>query len=280
MTQPNRKGTLSVEAINQLLTPRDRDLLQSLFTHKFLTTSQMYDLHFWNHHSYASGIRACTRVLERLRGHRLVHRLERPTGGIGGGSSSFVWTLDAAGDRFTRRANESAPNSRSRTFVPTTMFLMHTLAIADVHIQLVEGERSGRFDIIETQFEPHNWRRFLTRSGADRVLKPDLYVALATSEFDDFYFIEVDRGTESIPTLIRKCVVYEAHRRSGDEQARLDLYPLVVWLVPTAARRDLLRRSIEAQKTLDSRLFTICLTDDFREFIDSRTQSLSGDGDD
>ncbi|GGF18601.1 replication-relaxation family protein [Subtercola lobariae] len=276
MSQPNRKGTLSVASIKLLLTARDRAILQSLYAHKFLTGSQIYNLHFWNHHTYASGIRACNRVLGRLRGHRLIYRLERPMGGVGGGSSSFVWSLDAAGDRFERRTQEGATTSRSRSFVPTTMFLLHTLAVADVHIQLIETERSGRIKIIESQFEPRNWRTFLTRNGSQRVLKPDLFVSLSSADYDDFFFIEVDRGTESIPTLIRKCLLYEAHRRSGDEQERLEVYPLVVWLVPTAARRDLLQKSIDAEKHLDPQLFSICVSDDFRAFIDQRSEPQSG----
>jgi len=58
-------------------------------------------------------------------------------------------------------------------------------------------------------------------SGSRLTLKPDLYVLTAPrtnqqpSEFEDHAYIEVDRATESLPTLIRKCRQYETYRRSG-----------------------------------------------------------------
>jgi len=69
-------------------------------------------------------------------------------------------------------------------------------------------------------------------------LKPDLYAVTASGDYEDHWFCEIDRATESMPTLLKKCVQYEAYRRTGAEQDRLGVFPLVVWVVPDDAQAD------------------------------------------
>jgi len=271
MTPNNRLGTKSIHALLSLLTDRDHAILQSIYDHKFLTTKQIYTLHFWNHDSYASGIRACTRVLARLHGHRLLHRLDRPVGGSSGGSTSYVWGLDAAGDRLVRHQAASPPASkRSRTFEPTTYFLAHTLAIADIRVQLEVLAREGHFELLSVQTEPSNWRPFLSRTGAEQILKPDLYVATSSNDYEDHYFLEIDRSTESLPTLIGQCLLYERSRANGTEHERLGVYPLVLWLLPNANRRAALAKAIQTDKRLTSSLFVVLAPEDLRRYLINR----------
>ncbi|MGW6423021.1 replication-relaxation family protein [Nocardia sp. NPDC055053] len=76
-------------------------------------------------------------------------------------------------------------------------------------------------------------RTYIGTGGARLTLKPDLYAETASppgSEYVDGAFIEIDMGTESIPTLIRKCREYESYRRQGIEQDRSDgAFPVVIW---------------------------------------------------
>ncbi len=242
--------------LQMLLTPRDVKILQSIFDHRFLTTRQICRLHFWDHASYGSAIRACTRVLTRLHGHRLIYRLERPIGGNGGGSSSNVWGIDAAGDRLMKSANAET-GKRSRSFEPSPLFLMHTLAVSEVRVELEELARTNAIELVRVTTEPHNWRYFLGRSGSTVALKPDLFAVTALGEYEDFWFIEVDRGTESIPTLIKKCVTYQRYHDGGDAQRKDGVFPLVLWLIPTDSRRQRFADAIEADDRLDPEIFRI-----------------------
>jgi hypothetical protein len=253
----NRLGTKSVKTLQGLLTDRDQAILQSVFDHKFLTTRQIYQLHFWNHASYGSAIRACTRVLARLHGHKLLYKIDRPVGGMGGGSASNVWGIDAAGDRLIKSALSPDRIKRARAFEPTSLFLAHTLAIADVRIKLEELARDERIELVDVVTEPTNWRPFLTRGGQTQVLKPDLFAITASGEFEDHWFIEIDRGTESIPTLIRKCHYYQRYHATGLEEEARGVFPWVIWLIPTAARRDRLREAIGQERRLDAAIFRV-----------------------
>jgi hypothetical protein len=138
------------------------------------------------------------------------------------------------------------------------------LAIADTHIALIDADRNGDFELVEGAVEPAAWRTFTGIGAARRILKPDLYAETATD--DDLvhaWFIEVDLGTESIPTLLAKCREYEAYRQTGNEQDRHGAFPLVVWSIahpdPATAerRRTALVNAIAIDRSLTIALFRI-----------------------
>lgn len=263
MSEPrpnNRQGTLGVRRLTGLASARDFAVLTTVAAHRFVQTRHLYELHFWNHASYASGIRACTGVLRRLEGHRLIRRLVRPVGGPGGGSTSTVWALDVAGDRLLRH-HEGEGRGRRHNFEPSTYFLAHTLAIADARVQLEQTARSGAFEILNVSCEPTNWRSFPGELGGTLSLKPDLAVVTAAGEFEDHWFIEIDLGTELAATLIKKCLLYEQYRASGREQAEHGVFPRVVWIMNDEARANRLQRLITEHRDLDSKLFSVVLTD-------------------
>ncbi|HEX4401717.1 MAG TPA: replication-relaxation family protein [Galbitalea sp.] len=257
----NRAGSIGIRRLRELVTPRDIAILESLAAHRLLATGQVYELHFWSHASYTSGIRACTRVLTRLEHSRFVRRLDRTIGGMGGGSTANIWAIDVAGDRLLRAALDPEQRTRLRVFEPSRAFLDHTLAVADAHIALLRAARAGVFEILDVQTEPGNWRSYPNELGSTVQVKPDLAVVSASEDYEDHWFLEMDRGTESIPTLIGKCQLYERYRASGIEQANVGIFPHVIWLLPTEHRAELLRMAIAKQAGLDPRLFITITTD-------------------
>jgi hypothetical protein len=111
------------------------------------------------------------------------------------------------------------------------------------------------------QIEPQCWRSFPGLGGGTVTLKPDMYVVIGSGEYEDHWFIEIDRGTESLPVLIRQCQQYETYRRSGVEQADGGIFPRVLWLVPDEHRAERLRDRIQSARTLDHQLFHVTTTD-------------------
>jgi len=69
------------------------------------------------------------------------------------------------------------------------------------------------------------------------------------------FFIEVDLGTESIPTLVKKCHQYEEYRRSGVEQTKHGAFPLVLWLFVDHGRVAKLQAAIQRSRTITSELY-------------------------
>lgn len=254
---PRRLTATAIEAIAGRLSDRDRAILASIAEHRFLTVRQVEALHFADH-APASGSRIARRTLARLRGLSLLGTLERRVGGVRAGSAGMVHYVDDAGQRLLHGYR------RQRVQDPSARFVEHRLAIADTHIGLVSAHRDGAIDLVESTVEPTSWRRYTGLGGARVTLKPDLYVETAAGrELVHAWFVEVDLGTESIPTLLRKCHDYERYRRTGTEQEQHGSFPLVVWNVThrdpvkSERRRDALRQAIAADRSLLDELFRI-----------------------
>jgi hypothetical protein len=243
------------ERLQTKLTNRDHDVLTSLQDHHYLTTTQLQRLHFKNHQTTAAAGRICRRSLTRLVRLGLIEHLERRVGGVRAGSASYVWRLGRIGDALLRLQSPQRPRARHKE--PSLLHLQHSLAIADTHLAFLELARQAAIELPTVVTEPACWRRYLAASGAMVTLKPDLFVMTVSGEFEDHWFIEVDRGTESLPTLLGKCAQYEDYRRTGDAQHDDGVFPLVLWLMPSEQQADRLGKAIAQAKELDRGLYRI-----------------------
>jgi hypothetical protein len=260
-TGQSRVHARDIDELASWLSERDYGILRSVAEHQFLTVKQIEALHFADH-SPTSGARIARRTLARLRDHRLLATLNRRIGGVRAGSAGLVHYVDVVGDRLLR--GRSGRQAR-RSYEPSPRFLNHRLAIADVHVALVKATRRGQLQLVECELEPSSWRHFTGLGGAHLTVRPDMYLETAANPDSDLvraWFIEVDLGTESVPTLLKKCRDYEAYRQSGIEQAHGG-FPPVIWTVthrdPIRAerrRRDL-EKAIEHSRTLTPELFRI-----------------------
>jgi hypothetical protein len=258
-----RTRTADIAAIEAELSDRDHAILHSVAEHHFLTIRQIEALHFAEHRPISGG-RIARRVLARLRDLRLLAALDRRIGGMNAGSYGMVHYIDLVGDQVLHGLA-----ARARRYdEPSQRFLHHQLAIADTKISLITADRSHAIDLVECVVEPASWRRYTSVGGARLTVKPDLYAETAAG--DDLvraWFIEVDRSTEHLPTLLKKCRDYEAYRQTGIEQDRHGAFPLVVWSIthpdPAKAerRRQALADAIAADRTLTAGLFRIVAPD-------------------
>jgi hypothetical protein len=270
--QRARTGNQQLQVISDNLSDRDWRILHSLTAHPFLTTLHIQRLHFADHASISSGSRVCRRVLGRLAAIRAIHHLERRIGGVRAGSASFVWRLGPVGERLLQRALDGADGPRLRRKEPSLHHLDHCLAVAEAHIRLLEAGRGHAPELLRLQTEPICWRPFATLGGGQGILKPDLYAVTASGDFEDSWFIEVDRGTESLPTLLRKCAQYEEYRRSGIEQRDHEVFPLVLWLLPDERRKQALGPALDKARNVDRSLFRAAR---FDELISAVTEAAS-----
>ena len=114
------------------------------------------------------------------------------------------------------------------------------------------------------QTEPLSWRRYTGPGGEAHLIRPDLTACVvghdAEGVFEDRWFLEVDMGTESIPTVLAKCRRYQAYYRTGIEQAAHGAFPRVLWILhgPHAVERHrALARHLSRTSTLEQRLFRL-----------------------
>jgi hypothetical protein len=239
-----------LERLRANLSERDLTVVSSLAQHRFLTARQIEALHFAAHTTELTGARVCRRTLARLAEHRILSRLtRRSVGGLHAGSASFIYTLGPIGNRLL--------GGRRRVHEPSVAFLDHVLAIADVHVALAREARAGGDELVELVTEPDCWRRSLRVGGGVDVLRTDLYLVTADDEYEHCWFVEVDRGTASLPAVVRKCHQYLAYRQTGKEQDRAGTFPLVLWVTPDAERRDRVEQAIRTDKQLPVELFRV-----------------------
>ncbi|MCO5216674.1 MAG: replication-relaxation family protein [Thermomicrobiales bacterium] len=250
-------GRNELRQISAQLSQRDRNILWFIRRHQYANTIQIRRQFFFGHASIPAAARACARVLNRLYGQRILTRLERRVGGVKHGSSSYVWCIDVVGDRLTRRPSDP----RWRPHEPSIMFLDHTLAITEAHVQLQEATAAGHLQVTKVEVETEAWKQFVTPSGAKSILKPDLKITISGEGYDDHWYLEIDRGTESLPTLIRKCHAYEQYRRTGRAQSEYGVFPRVLWVLPDTRRVERLRAAINKDAELPNAMFT-CITND------------------
>ncbi len=244
------------EMLLQLLTDRDLALLQDIEQLRLLSTRQIQRLHFGiGHATISAATRGTVRVLGRLEGRGFLVRLERRIGGIKHGSSGNVWQLSATGERLLRALR--GDGARRRFVEPGAPFTNHTLEVADLAVRLREATRDRRLDLLELDTEPECWREFTASHGGPLWLKPDLYVVTANAAVEEHAFVEVDRGTEHMPAILRKCAIYQRYFQTGNEQHRHGIFPAIVWVVPNEQRSTKLRASIRDDPTLTDTLFRV-----------------------
>ncbi|WP_084538012.1 replication-relaxation family protein [Nocardia puris] len=263
-TQPARRPVRDLARLAQQLSERDWSILRSVDEHRFLSVAHIRSLHFGDQPE-SSGLRSAQRVLARLRRHRVLSCLPQRIGGHQAGSSASVHYVDEVGDRLLRL--DSGRTARRRFEQPTQRFLDHQLGIADAHVAFVQADRARQLELLRCEIEPTSWRTYVGVGGARLTLKPDLYAETATppgSDYVDAAFIEIDMGTEHLPTLLKKCRDYESYRRQGIEQERADnTFPTVVWSMTADTeakakrRRAALRKAIAKDRHLPDGLFQI-----------------------
>ena len=198
--------------------------------------------------------RARQRAMTHLIGLGLVARLDRRIGGVRAGSAGYVHVLSPAGYKFAAiLTGQQLPGPVRRFRAPGPMFVAHALDIAEIYVQLTEASsKDGGFRVATFVTEPATWWR---ESGI--FLRPDAYTALATSHYRDVWWVEIDRGTESIPRLHDKLRDYLDHADSGGTGPDGAL-PRVLITTPSARRCAVISELITGLPPPAADLFVVC----------------------
>jgi len=252
---PIHIGRLALDRLTRLLSDRELAVIHSVATYRYLTGHQIEQLHFRDHATMDTAARTRRRVLERLVAGRLLDQLPRQIGGVRGGSGAHVFALGTAGYRVVH--GEARRSGTPRDGGPGITFLAHTLAVAQVGIGLTTAAGQSGFERVTIETEPICWRSYQRGIGGRETLKPDLYSEIITSEFEDRWFIEVDRATESLTAIRTKCQTYLDYYRTGIEQQRSHVFPQVLWSVPTEKRAQQIDGVISRMANVPGGLFTV-----------------------
>jgi hypothetical protein len=234
----SRVGSVGLVDLASRLSPRDQAIIDAVARLRLLSTRQLERLLFAEITHPGTRARLARRVLARLVALGILGRLERRVGGVRAGAAGHVYFTAAAGQRLLAFWRGEGLRRTRNPYEPSSAFVRHTLAVAELYVQLIEADREGAAGLLEFQGEPGCWCPFIGHAGAPLVLKPDARVRLAVAAGEEEHaFLEVDCGTEGRTALTRKCRAYVAYWRSGAER---DVFPRVVWVTTNEQRVNLL----------------------------------------
>jgi hypothetical protein len=240
--------------LRERLSERDLAIIRQVAELRLMSARQIQAIHFPDdeHENSAAATRARQRVLRRLCRDGLLVALERRIGGVRAGSAGLVLALGPVGQRVL-----AANGPRRRSYEPTWRFVDHTLAIAQLIVDVSLAARRGTLDLLASQAEPDCWRE-VTGLGGQQWLRPDAFLVLGVGDYELRWFIEVDRASESLPVVLRKCRLYADYYQSGTEQgAHGGVFPRVCWVVPDEQRAERLRAAMARDRHLPGQLFVV-----------------------
>ena len=249
--------------------PMQARLLALVAAHRFATTTQLARLTAPEYASPASALRQTQRHLASLAQQRLLTSLERRVGGWQGGSAVTIWAATTRGHRLVAADEGEEVPRRQRPREVSTTFLDHLLAITEVRTSIEEAVRQEADTKAVVALEPDCWCTALSPSGQVQVLRPDLAVTITSPAYEDRYLVEVDRATENPGRVIATCWRYQEHQATSAQTSDGDgdVFPLVVWLVPTDRRRHRLERAIAHSTGLLRDLFRVIRLDQLPTLI-------------
>jgi hypothetical protein len=238
---PTRVRSAYVDRLADRLSERDWQIIAAVNRLRVASGEQIQRLCFVDVAEGRSRIVTRSRVLARLVAWRVLVPLARRVGGARRGSSAQLYALDSAGTRLLTR-NQLAQGGQVRVRRPGTpgeRTLRHMMAVAELYVTLVELARTDGFGVSEYLTEPGcHWP-----NGLGGWLKPDAYAVLAWGKVLDYWWIEHDEATESLPTVRRKIQAYLDFWRRGQPGPH-DVVPRVLVSTITAQRRVAIRAMV------------------------------------
>jgi hypothetical protein len=257
-----RVNAAELERLRDEVTERDLAVLRSLELLHLATGQMLLRLH-WPSASDADA-RAARRTLKRLVDWRLVARLERRLGGLGRGSDSYTYALDVAGQRLLHLGG-----TPRRPHLPGQPMWRHVLLVSEVYTRLVEGTRGTERSLTVWQSEPSSWRRYGGAYNEPLVLKPDAFAQIEGGGYADVSFVEADTGSQSTSVIRAKAEAYRRYSSTGIEQAAQGgVFPRVVFVTTTDARRQRLVDVLGTQPAEAWRLFRVGTVDETAALLD------------
>lgn len=242
------------------LSERDWAVLRDLARVRLLSGSQIQRLHVADGSELTQGRRGRA-LVKRLHDLGFIIRLARRIGGVQAGSAGFIYGLNTLGQHLMTKAGPAGGERLRKPWTPSSSYTAHILGVSELYVRLREAERTSGMELSTFAAEPAAWRRWQSWNGEQRTLKPDAFVITAVEELEHHAFVELDRATQSRTVIRAKAEEYIAYWRGGLEQARFEVFPRVLFVVPNEARRAQL---VDVLAQLDPeawQLFQVC-TDD------------------
>jgi len=255
-----------VRSLAAQLTDHDGELIDMLQRVRYASGAQIRSL-LWGDGGTAA--RSSRRQLAKLTGNGVIRRMSRRVGGVRSGSEGYVYSLDLAGQHIAGQAIKRRPAELS------LLFIDHALALTGCYVQLKLCESRGELELLHFEAEPACWRNYSGPGGGLLTLKPDAFVITATGEWEDRWFLEVDRDSERPVRIRRKAEAHVAYWQSGREQAEGGISPRVLWIAPGEKRASQLVTTLGSLDPETWQLFQVTTDERFAGSVTAGAGAVS-----
>ncbi len=226
--QASQERTLLSSGANLIIQPRDRSVLEKLSTFRLLTRKHIAEM---------AEFHSVTRVNVRLNKLRRAGLITRYFVSSSTGSRRSVYSLTRKGAH-AAATTSAPPKWRADSVLTGNAFASHQLAVNDVYLAAF-----GRNPVPQV-----SWRSFSEALSARVKLIPDGLIEYTNNENAPSMFLEVDLGTEALPTWTRKAQLYLQLAESGEYRQALRSSRFAVLVVASDhARMQALRRHVAKQ---------------------------------
>jgi len=215
-------------------TSRDRKIVQAVVRHSQMTREQIRRLYFRRNGKLASVQAACRR-LTILTERGYLTRIRLP---VTRGSGPYVYQPGkAAAVVLSKDENKLLSRRRGRR-IEGMAGLCHGLEVVDFYIALKEAFESRGGQIV-TWLGERELRYQFVWHGRRLLFNPDGYCLWALGEEEGSFFLEWDRGTESMIRFSEKLTRYEAYyqlRAYHNHLGEMGIKPRLLVVVPDERR--------------------------------------------
>jgi hypothetical protein len=231
---PRRNRRAKVSRSMKLIS-RDISIIHTVYQYRVLRQNQLERL-------FGRSRSVMQRVLLRLYQHKFLDRRFLP---VYAGSSPTLYVLDKRGAEVLRThfgMDDLTWYSSSKDL--KTEFLEHTTAINDFRIAITVAAQAAGYELCKWVSESElkaSYDRVSIRTQSNKMqavsLIPDSYFVLRTPIGFAHFFLEVDRGTETLGIFKSKILAYMAYHQSGAYERRYQSKSMRVLTLATGAKR-------------------------------------------
>ena len=219
-----------------LLTPRDLRIIRTIVEHDQMTREQIRRLFFRKGRGLVS-VQAVCRRLKILTERDYLARTRLPTPM---GSGPYVYQPGRlAGAAMSRDGSGLKRPGDRRRRTQSAVELLHGLEIVDFYIQLKRSLEESDGEILAWLSE-RQCRYRIPRVGRSLPFTPDAYCLWGLESEEGAFFLEWDRGTESMVRIAEKLARYEVYYRTRayhDHLGEIGLRPRLLFVVPDERRQ-------------------------------------------
>ena len=227
-------------------TARDRTIIRAVVRHGAMTRKQIGRLCFIKPGGGPASVQAVCRRLRLLAQRGYLKRYRLP---VALGSGQYIY-LPGKGAKPVLSEEEQAIYRGSGGRARSAASLYHGLEVVDFYLALRETlQREG--GTIQTWLTEREARYRFNRNGSEVPLTPDGYCLWALAREEGSFFLEWDRGTESLARLRQKVARYEEYYSAYTYREHLGdigLRPRILLVVPNERRAHRVAKWIAAER--------------------------------